>query len=149
MFYRLPWLGILVLTLSSQHDVALGQAASPVTLKVTVEYEGSGIVDRDHRLVVFVFDTDNIGHEATPAPLATAAAEKNGAVLSFSLGKTPVYLIAYYDKAGTCTADLKELPSGVPAALHGANPAQADPVEITTGRVAEIKITFDDTLILP
>ncbi len=149
MLYRLPWLGILVLTLSSQHDVAPGQAASPVTLKVTVEYKGKNTVDRDHRLVVFVFDTDNIGHQATPDPLATAAADKDGAVLSFAPGKSPVYLIAYYDKAGTYTADLKELPSGVPAALHGANPAQADPVEITTGRVAEIKITFDDILILP
>lgn len=150
MFHRLTILGMLILFGCSHQDASLAQAdPQAVTLKVSLEYNGEGIVDRDHRLVVFVFDTDNIGHQATPAPLATGATEKNGTVLTFSPAKSPVYLLAYYDKAGTYTMDLKDLPSGVPAALFGASPAAADPVEIRAGKVAEVKIAFDDSVILP
>ncbi len=150
MFSRLTMAGVLALIASLAWSACLGQAVDrPVTLKVTLDYKGSGIVDAAHRLVVFVYDTDNIGHQATPDPLLTAATEKNGGVLNFSSVKSPVYIIAYYDKAGAYKPDLKELPSGVPAALHGANPAAADPVELKAGRVAEVKITIDDSIVLP
>jgi len=143
-------LGLFAVIWCSALSLCIGQdAALPVSLKVTLEYKGSGVVDAEHRLVVFVYDTDNIGHQATPDPLVTGATEKNGGILDFSPGKSPVYLVAYYDKAGSYKADLKDLPSGVPAALHGSDPAAADPVQLKTGQVVQVKITFDDSIVLP
>jgi len=118
-------------------------------LKVKVTYTGPGAVDDQHRIHVSVFDTSYIGH-AGDAPLATGALAANSETASFAdLKKSPVYVFAFFDKAGGYNPASGSYPSGAPAALYGATPGAADPIAIEEGQTVEIQLSFDDSITMP
>ena len=118
-------------------------------LKVKVSYTGQGAVDDQHRIYVSVFDTSYIVHYGI-VPLATQWVSTNGLIATFEdLKKSPIYLAAFYDKAGGYDPASGSLPSGAPAALYGQQPGVADPVAIEEGRTVEIQLTFDDSITMP
>ncbi len=112
-------------------------------------YTGKGAVDDRYRIFISVFDTSYIGHEGV-VPLATLSLTENGQTAGFNdLKKSPVYVAAFYDKAGGYDPASGSPPSGAPASLYGKQPGVADPVSIEDGKVAEIEITFDETITMP
>jgi len=118
-------------------------------LRVKVTYTGNGTVDGQHRIYVSVYDTSYIGHQGD-APLATLSLTENGQTAAFSgLKKSPVYVFAFFDKAGGCDPARCSPPSGAPAALYGKQMGIADPIEIEEGKTAAIEMTFDDSLTMP
>ena len=118
------------------------------TLSVTVKYQGAGSVDEAHRLFVLVFDTSYIGHEGVK-PIASRSMAGNGETAPFELVGSPVYVAVFYDRGGACSDDCAEPPSGSPAALYGAQPGQADPIEIPKEETKAISVSFDDSMIMP
>jgi len=120
------------------------------TLRVKVTYTGPGAVDEGHRIFISVFDTSYIGHQGV-LPLATVSVTHNGQTASFKdLPKSPVYVAAFYDKAGGYDPAASDSPpSGAPAGLYGKQPGIADPVALEAGKTAEIEMTFDDTIKMP
>ena len=119
------------------------------TLRVKATYTGQGPIDDRHRIYISVFDTSYIGHEGV-VPLATLALTENGQSAGFDdLKKSPVYVAAFYDKAGGYDPASGSPPSGSPAGLYGKQPGIADPVAIEEGKTAEIEMTFDETLTMP
>ncbi len=137
---------IMVLTLVSASLAAGGTGRA---LRVKVTYTGPGAIDAQHRIYISVFDTSYIGHEGV-VPLATLSLTENGQSARFDgLKKSPVYVAAFYDKAGGYDPASDSPPSGSPAGLYGKQPGLADPIAIEEGKMAEIEMTFDETLTMP
>ncbi len=142
--WRLAVLVVLALVSAS-----LSGSGSGRTLRVKATYTGQGAIDDQHRIYISVFDTSYIGHEGV-VPVATLSLTENGQSAGFDhLKKSPVYVAAFYDKAGGYDPASGAPPSGAPAGLYGKQPGVADPVPIEEGKTAEIEMTFDETLTMP
>lgn len=119
------------------------------TLKLMVKYTGSeGSVDQNHKLLVFVFDSPNIGTGET-MPIKFDALTENGATLSMPFTVTPVYVAVVYDKTGGY--DFSGPPaSGSPATLYMTPESQGPaPIAIEPGKTTEINLQFDDSIRVP
>src|ERR1039458_9577590 len=75
-------------------DKAPEKAPAPRTLKVKLNYTGTGTVDEKHKIIVFVFDSpDFMQGNAMPVGSQQASA-KNGTVTFMDLASSPVYATA-------------------------------------------------------
>jgi hypothetical protein len=117
------------------------------TLKVKLTYNGTGEVDEQHRIWVYLFDNPNIGTGSMPFEVASASSQ--GQVLSFSgVVQSPVYLAAIYDSAGNY--DGQSAPaSGVPVTLYGIETGGPAPIDIVDDGTVEIEVIFDDSIRVP
>ena len=119
-------------------------AAQGRTLKVTVNYTGSGEVSATNAVLVSVWTSPPVGD--TTAPLALEVVQENGATVTFeNLTASPVYLVAFYDTQGDGM-----VASGMPFGGYGAD-AYGAPSAIVVGdsQTVEVELSFDDTLRIP
>ncbi len=118
------------------------------TLKLTVKYNGAeGPVDQTHKLLIFVFDSPNIGTGDT-MPIKFETLAENGGTLSMTFTVTPVYVAAVYDKPGGY--DFTAPPaSGSPATIYTKEPPAPAPIAIEPGKTTEIELQFDDSIRVP
>ena len=88
--------GLLILASAFQFGSAQDKAATR-TLKVKVNYTGSGTVDDKHKIQVFLFDSpDFTGGNAMPTGMQMTAS-KDGTVTFSDIAGSPVYAAAIYD----------------------------------------------------
>ena len=120
-------------------------ASAETTLKVTVQYTGSGQVSQEKRLWVWLFDQVP-DHTAGTQPVAVQSLAVNGGVANFT-GITPaqVWVAVMFDERGGYAADGPP-PSGSPAWAYMVNDQQAP---VAPGPNAAIRITFNDQFRLP
>ena len=123
-------------------------AAQGRTLKVTVNYTGSGEVSATNAVFVTVWTSPPVGD--TTAPLALEVVQENGATVTFeNLTASPVYLVAFYDAQGGLDYRTA-LPSGTPLGVYGADAYGApSAIEVGDGQTVEIEFSFDDTIRMP
>lgn len=115
------------------------------TLNLKLNYEGSGAVNADHRLWVFVFDTPNFNQPGA-MPIGVANTDSNGGVVTISgLTAPEVYVAAMYDEKGDYLA-MGPPSTGTPVGVL----ADADgPTPIALDGDTEAEITFDDSVRMP
>jgi hypothetical protein len=124
------------------------KAPGPRTLKVKLNYTGSGTVDDKHKIVVFVFDSpDFMQGNAMPAG-SQSTPSKNGGVTFSDVASSPVYLTAVFDPTGQYDG-MSAPPSGSSLGLYGKTPGTPDPIKIDPGETVEVELTFDDTAKMP
>ncbi|RPJ58549.1 MAG: hypothetical protein EHM23_17185 [Acidobacteria bacterium] len=118
------------------------------TLKLTVKYNGTeGAVDQTHKLLVFVFDSPNIGTGDT-IPIKFDGLAENGGTLTMPFTVTPVYVAVVYDKTGGY--DFTAPPaSGSPATIYMKDGQGPAPIAIEPGKTTEIDLQFDDSIRVP
>lgn len=117
-------------------------------LKVTVEYKGTGTVSQDNRLVIWVFDTPNIGTDSMP--LATGVVKENKGSYKFVGLPKQVYLAAAYDTLGGYDGTSGPPPTGTPVTIFGSTGMGVPGTAVDTGGDdATVTITFDDTVKIP
>ena len=137
------------------------------TLKVKLNYTGSGVVDEKHKIYVLVCDADPFTAErledytGQPAPKIEAASggqgqkvarilQRQGAItkdgtLTFSkVPVSPVYAVAFYDKSGSYNGHADPSP-GSPMGLYGSKASQPDPIKLQSGKPTKIVVSFDDS----
>ena len=122
-------------------------AAQGRTLKVTVNYTGSGEVSATNAIHLSVFDTPTIGYGTVP--IAKVIATANGETFTVeNVTASTVYLGAEYDEKGGWDGQGSS-PSGSPAATYmpGAWPPTA--VQLEPGQAVEIEFSFDDAYRMP
>jgi len=122
-------------------------AAQGRTLKVTVNYTGSGEVTATNAVYLSVWDTPNM---AGGVPIGQQVVTENGAVVSFeNLTASPVYVAALYDdKGGWDGASVP--PSGLPAGAYTTDPTGApSAIEVGDGQTAEVEFSFSDAFRMP
>jgi hypothetical protein len=144
-------LGILALaslTLNAQQSQDEKKAPAPSTLKVKLNYTGSGTVDEKHKIYVFLFDSPDFV-QGNVMPIATdSATAKDGTITFPNLDKSPVYVVSVYDPKGEYEA-MSAPPSGASMGMYSKTPGQPEPVKLEPGQTAEITLAFDDTAKMP
>ena len=163
---------ILLILMMALAPIALagGQAktkgtAAGRTLKVKVNYTGSGVVDEKHQVYVLLPDAnpytsstlvDATAQSTPPAAqpgvahliARQGAAGKDKTVIFRDLPVSPVYVVAFLDKDGTSKGQL-EFASKVPMGIYGPAPEKLEPVKIDPGKTVQIVLKFDDSRTTP
>ncbi len=124
-------------------------AAQGRTLKVTVNYTGSGEVSAANSVFLAVWASPDFGGGFF-APLAQEVVQENGATVSFeNLTASTVYVTAVYDNQGGWDA-LSPLPSGTPVGTYNADASGAPgAIAVGDGQTVEVEFSFDDAFGLP
>ena len=136
--------GILALAFSA----AAQQSQADRTLKVKLNYTGSGKVDDGHKIFVFLFDTPDFVSGAG-MPFASQTATAKDQTLTFSGISAPeVYIVAAYDPSGGYDGMSGPPPSGSSMGMRQKE-GKPDPVKIEAGKTAEVELPFDDSFKMP
>lgn len=114
------------------------------TVKVTVNYKGSGTVDSSHRVWVWMFDTPNIGPGSMP--IAELSVLKNGDEVTFDGAANQVWIAVAYDVNGVMTGNAPP-PSGSPIGIYSSSTGA--PEAVTPGATGAVTLTFDDSQRMP
>ena len=150
---KTAYVSLLALMLAAAGTVAAQQSApakAPAsrTLKVKLNYTGSGAVDAKHRIFVFLFDSPDF-MKGEGMPIASQSADAKDGTITFSdVEKSPVYASAVYDPSGEYEG-MSQPPSGASLGPYSKTPGEAAPVNIEPGKTAEIEIAFDDSQKMP
>lgn len=121
-------------------------AAQGRTLKVTVNYTGSGEVSAANSVYVAVWTSPDFG---ISLPLAQEVVQENGATVLFeNLSASTLLLSGLYDEQGGWDAQSAP-PSGTPAGAYGTDASGAPSAIVGDGQTVEIEFSFDDAFRLP
>ncbi len=141
-------IGLSVLGCLAAQEKAPEKAPAPRTLKVKLNYTGTGTVDEKHKILVFVFDSPDF-MQGNAMPVGTeATGSKTGTVTFPDLASSPVYVTAVFDPTGQYEG-MSAPRSGSSLGLYGKTPGTPDPIKIEPGATAEVELAFDDTAKMP
>ncbi len=138
-------LGLLAVAVAGFAQQA--EKPKPRTLKVKLNYTGTGTVDEKHPILVFVWDKPDFATNPAP-PAFTLNGKAKDAVLNIDdLGISPVYVVAVFDKSGNYSG-MEPPPSGSSITQYGGGPTPA-PVKVEPGQTITIDLAFDDSMKMP
>lgn len=144
-------------------------AAAGKTLKVKLNYTGSGVVDEKHKIYVLICDADPFAAERledytgkpVPKPEPGSAGQKIARILQrqgtaskdstlvfIKLPVSPVYAVAFYDHSGTYQGH-SDPSAGSPMGLYGSQPGQPEPIKVVPGKPTRVTVSFDDSAKTP
>lgn len=145
-------LGLLTLALvapAAQQEKSAEKKTEPRTLKVKLNYTGSGPVDSKHRIFLFVFDSPDFV-QGNVMPLdSKPASTKDETVVFSGLTASPVYVVAAYDPTGDYDGQSGPPPSGSPMGMYSKTPGAPEPVKIEPGETVQVDLSFDDSYKMP
>ncbi|HTT63099.1 MAG TPA: hypothetical protein VMG35_14695 [Bryobacteraceae bacterium] len=140
--------GLLILASGFQFGKAQDKTTTR-TLKVKVNYTGSGTVDDKHKIQVFMFDSPDFAQgNGMPTGMQMTAA-KDGTVTFTEIAGSPVYLAAVYDPSGGYDGESGPPPTGSSLGMYTKEPPKPEPINIDPGKTAEVELPFDDTAKMP
>ncbi len=122
-------------------------AAQGRTVKLTVNYQGSGEVNATSAIYVAAWDTPNV--QGGAFPIGGQVVTENGGVASFeNLSASTIYLTAIYVPGGWDQASAP--PSGSSIGVYNPDASFAPgAVEVGDGQTVEVELSFDDTILMP
>lgn len=142
--YLSAMLGMLLLAVLANTVHAGQTAAASRTLKMKVQYTGTGTVDEKHKIYVFLFNSTDF-MQGQGQPIATNTIASKDQTVTFSdLNDSPVYAAVVYDPSGNYDGQ-SQPPTGSSTAIYAKSPNVPEPITIEPGKSAEVSITFDDT----
>ncbi|HVN06862.1 MAG TPA: hypothetical protein VMT86_20730 [Bryobacteraceae bacterium] len=138
-----------LLLLGSAFQFAKAQEKASRTLKVKVNYTGSGTVDEKHKIQVFIFDSPDFATgNGMPTGMQMTEA-KDGTVTFTDIAGSPVYVATVYDPTGGYDGQSGPPPSGASLGMYSKEPPKPGPVDIEAGKTVEIEVAFDDSAKMP
>ncbi len=111
------------------------------TIQVDVSYTGSGTVDSSRKIYVALWDS--VAPDGPPVAVKPIDS-KTGTVTFTDVQTVPAYVSVAYDPTGKWEGR-SQPPSGCSLGTYSKAPPTPEPINITPGETAKIKITFDDT----
>ena len=125
------------------------QTENGSTIRVALDYTGSGTVDENHKIYVALWDSPNFTH-AGATPIAVQSSSSKTGTVTFSNVKTsPAYVSCAYDPTGKWDAQSGPPPSGSSLAMYSKTPGSPEPVDTSGGKTASVTIRFDDSVKVP
>ncbi|HOK45540.1 MAG TPA: hypothetical protein PLA43_07180 [Bryobacteraceae bacterium] len=128
---------------------AAQQSKADRSLKVKLNYTGSGNVDEKHKMFVFLFDSPEFVHGDAPPLAAETATAKDQTVTFSSLSVPTVYVVVAFDPNGTYDGVSGPPPSGSSVAMYSKEAGKPAPVNLEAGKTAQIELAFDDSYKMP
>jgi len=132
------------------------------TLKVKLNYTGTGVVDEKHQIYVMVSDAnpflastlvDSISDAKPPVAAAGVAhivgrlggASKDSTVTFEDVRVSPVFVAGFFDKSGGFNGQASPDPApGSPMGAYGKMPDRLEAIAIEEGKTVEIVLTIDE-----
>lgn len=125
------------------------QSKADRSLKVKLNYTGSGNVDEKHKIFVFLFDSpDFVQGDVLPFAAQTTTA-KDQTVTFSSLSAPAVYVVAAFDPKGAYDGVSGPPPSGSSVGMYTKEAGKPAPVNLEVGKAAQIELAFDDSYKMP
>jgi hypothetical protein len=125
------------------------QGKADRTLKVKLNYTGSGKVDGAHKIFIFLFDSPDFAQGGV-MPIANQAARAKDETATFSnLSSATVYVVAAFDPSGGYDGMSGPPPPGSSMGIYSKGEGKPAPVTIEAGKTAQIEVTFDDSAKMP
>ena len=117
------------------------------TIRVQINYTGTGTVDQDHKIYVALWDSPDFAKPGTQMmPVAVKfVASKNGIVSFTDVKKTPAYVSAAYDPTGKWDGQSGPPPTGSPIGMASDAPPTPKAIDAGPGKSAKATIKFDDS----
>jgi len=141
-------LGLTVLGCAAAQEKAPEKAPATRTLKIKLNYTGSGTVDEKHKIFLFLFDSADF-MQGQVMPIAFQQASAKDATVAFEgLTTSPVYATAVYDPSGEYEG-MSAPPSGASMGLYSKTPGTPEPIKIEPGETVTVELAFDDTAKMP
>ena len=128
-------------TRQTQPPPAAGAAAAH-NLSVTIKYTGKGVVDANHPVLVFLFETAPVSSASQPVNMQMVTS--NGGVASFqNIPQAKVCIVAVFDQTGNYTGQGGPPPVGTSMGYYNPAPKATDAALITVGPKTAVTLTFD------
>lgn len=143
-----------LLTLSGSLLLALA-ATLPVqaqekggTIRVQLDYTGTGTVDASHKIFVALWDSPDFAQPNSHVmPVAVESTDsKDGTVTFTNVQKSPAYVSCAYDSTGKWDGQSGPPPTGASLGMYSKTPPTPEPVDVAPGKAVKVKITFDDKI---
>ncbi|HWK12137.1 MAG TPA: hypothetical protein VNR64_18890 [Vicinamibacterales bacterium] len=116
------------------------------TLRVAINYTGSGTVDASHRIYVALWDTADLNNGR---PVAVQSLDSKSGPVTFSdVQKVPAYATTAFDPTGAWKGDSAP-PSGSSLGMYSKNPPKPEPIDVTPGKTVTVRISFNDSVKVP
>jgi hypothetical protein len=116
------------------------------TIRVDVNYTGSGVVDAGHKIYVALWDTTDL-QNAQPVAVQSLDSKK-GTVTFSDVQKVPAYVSTAYDPTGAW-AGKSAPPSGSSLGMYSKKIPTPEPIDVAPGKTARVSLTFDDSVKVP
>ncbi len=125
------------------------EKAAPRTLKIKLNYKGTGTVDSKHQIIIFLFDSPDFVQGGV-MPIGSQSAQTKDAMVAFpDLTSSPVYAVAVFDPTGEYDGQSGPPPSGSSMGMYSKTPGTPEPIKIEPGKTVEVELAFDDTAKMP
>ncbi len=122
---------------------------APRTLKIKLNYTGTGTVDSKHPIILFLFDSPDFVQGGV-MPFASQSAQAKNETVTFSdLSTSPVYAVAVFDPTGGYDGQSGPPPSGSSMGMYSKTPGTPEPIKVDPGKTIEVELAFDDTAKMP
>lgn len=135
----------LMIAASQQPGRAQDKNSGTRTIKVRLNYTGSGAVDEKHRISVALWNSPDF-MSGGGMPEALGLATSKDATVTITATTSPVYVSAAYDPSGNWDGQSGPPPAGSSLGLYSKTPGKPEPIEVSPGKTAEIELTFDDSV---
>ncbi len=147
--YMVPALLALGAALCAAQEGKKEEKQAPRTLKVKLNYTGSGTVDEKHKIAVFLFDSaDFMQGGVMPFSMKMASA-KNETVTFEGFTASPVFVAVCYDPTGGYDGESGPPPSGSSMGIYSKTPGKPEPIPVEPGKTVEVELAFDDSSKMP
>jgi len=134
----------LLLTLSPHATPRQSQAGS--TIKVTLDYTGSGTVDENHKIYVALWDSPSFTQGNVMPAAIQSTSSKTGTVTFSDVKTNPAYVSTAYDPTGKWDGQSGPPPAGSSLGMYSKSPGKPEPIDTAGGKTATATISFDDSV---
>jgi hypothetical protein len=142
-------LAVVLLAGASQQEKTEDKAKTSRTLKVKLNYTGTGTVDEKHPIFVFLFDSPDFMQGAVMPFAMKPATAKDDTVTLSDVTTSPVYVTTVYDPTGAYDGQSGPPPSGSSLGMYSKTPSTPEPVTLEAGKTVKIELPFDDSVKMP
>jgi hypothetical protein len=134
----------LAATIVTLAVLANAQSKPDRTLQVKLNYTGSGKVDQNHKIFVFLFDSPDFLGGAIPFASESATA-KDGTITFSNLTASTVYVAAAFDPKGEYDGMMGPPPPGSSMGMYSKEAGKPAAVNLEPGKTEHIELAFDDS----
>ncbi|MBV9762561.1 MAG: hypothetical protein JO340_18520 [Acidobacteriaceae bacterium] len=134
--------------------LAAPQAASPQdsssggTIKIKLDYTGSGTVDENHKIYVALWNSADFMKAGAIPVEVTSSASKTGTATLSNAKADPAYVSVAFDPTGKWDAQSAP-PSGSSLGMYSKTPGTPEPIHVASGKTETVSIEFNDAVKVP
>jgi hypothetical protein len=117
-------------------------------IRVQLDYTGTGTVDASHKIFVALWDSPDFAQPNSHViPVAVeSTTSKTGTVTFSDVKKTPAYVSCAFDTTGKWDGQSGPPPAGASLGMASTNPPTPEAIDVSSGKTAKVKITFNDSV---